>query len=147
MHIWHDSHHQINVQKGNRFEEIQKQLSLAHEKIDQLTEHTNHLTEQNESLRADIICLRDQQSSPNPPIGSPTLGDGSGKAAAVPQGASGGNQWPTLQTSHGAPASTSASAVPTKKCTLALQRKQEKTPATGNATEANPIGREERRTS
>lgn len=39
--------------KANRFEEIQKQLSLALEK-------TNHITEQNEGPRADIISLRDQ---------------------------------------------------------------------------------------
>ena len=57
------------------------------------------------------------------------------------QGASGGDKWPTLQSSHGPPASTSASPVPTEKGTPAAQRKVEKTPAAGNATQANRTGR------
>ena len=115
-----------------RFEEIQKQPSLTLEKINQLPEPTNHLNEQNEGLRADIIGLKDLQhsSSFQSITASSTQEDEDGEAA-VPQGASEGDQWPTMQSSHGPPALSSASPVPTEKGTPAAQRKVEKTPASG----------------
>ena len=72
-HTWHQSHQQMKFAKGAtmpsiliyiyiyKYSNIEEQLSLALEKINQLTEHTNHLTEQNKGLRPTT-----QQLSPAP---------------------------------------------------------------------------------